>query len=228
MFIPRGPNGVTWLHLSLERSSSLSCERNWTHRDTGADTSTYVSLAGGDSLSRPLSLHPPVQRISWVAMHFEMCRVTKDSGHECWVRPCRSGCDVIGQPAPPLNWARRGQCDGSGLEAGDRATCWWDQGLHLSCQRQGRAEDPPVTVVELLSLRGNNDDILADGGGCRGRAGTASLCSDRTSRASLGVKLFSSPVTSSCQFYVPRQRPVVMTSLPVISERLSVSLLSAT
>lgn len=89
-----------------------------------------------------------------------------------------------------------------------------------------------MTVVELLSLRGNNRSnnttTLADGGGCHARAGTASLCSDRTPRASLGVKLFSSPVTSSCQLYVPRQCPVVMTSLPVISERFFVSLLSAT
>lgn len=85
----RGPNGATRFHLSLERSSSLSCEGNWTCWDTGADASTYVSLAGGDSLSRPLPLHPP----------------------------CHSGCDVIGQPTPPLNWARRGQCSGTGPEA---------------------------------------------------------------------------------------------------------------
>lgn len=88
-----------------------------------------------------------------------------------------------------------------------------------------------MVVVELSSLRGNNrsdNNTLADGGGCHGRAGTASLCSDRTPRASLGVKLFSSHVTSSCQFYVPRQRPVVMTSIPVISEEFFVSLLSAT
>lgn len=69
---------VTWFHPSLERSSSLGCEGNWTRRDTGADASTYVSLAGSDSLSRPLSPHPPVQRKSCAAMHFEMCRVTKD------------------------------------------------------------------------------------------------------------------------------------------------------
>lgn len=67
-----------------------------------------------------------------------------------------------------------------------------------------------MVVVELLSPRGNNrsDNTLADGGGCHGRAGTASLCSDRTPRASLGVKLFSSPVTSPYQSHVHVSAPL--------------------